>query len=37
MNDSNKIGAKTNKKGELSTKRGKSSLFPKQKKKKRRN
>jgi len=36
MNDPDKIGAKTGKKGALSTKRGKSSLFPKQKKKKRR-
>jgi len=36
MNDPDKVGAKTSKKGALSTKRGTSGLFPKQKKKKRR-
>lgn len=38
MNDPNTVGAKTSKKGALSTKKGSSSLFPKNmKKKKRRN
>jgi len=38
MNDPDKVGAKTSKKGALSTKKGSSSLFPKKmKKKKRRN
>jgi len=36
MNDPDKVGAKTSKKGALSTKKGSSSLFPKKMKKKKR-